>query len=327
MDKSITEPERLINEGVDEFRMAATKTATGIIEQGLAVLKIKQGCAKKQGGSDFPEVAMRLLGLSRSLSKKYALIGEAAKKLVPVGTSLPAESVSTIYMISRMTPDEIADKIERGVITPTATRAQVLEKTILTTSRTIASAEDEVVSSIKDIVGKLSKKEQKALFAEVDAARKLEREAATKEAKTQLAAIQEERKQIDKARADRRALPPLLGRPGDAGAPTAGAARVAPTDLGKDKFTSQDVATAKEHAGQVTTAHMTIRFAMSVTRRNTGWIPRWLAITVLHQRANEPRCGIPESNEHGVVRQGFFPTLQPWVSEYLAWVVGDKRIS
>jgi len=36
---------------------------------------------------------------------------------------------------------------------------------------------------------------------------------------------------------------------------------VAPTDLGKDKFTGQDVATAKEHAGQVTTAHITIRFA------------------------------------------------------------------
>lgn len=204
MDKSITEPERLIIEGADEFRRAAAKTATGIIEQGVAVLKIKQGCAKKQGGSDFLDIAMRLLGLPNHTASWFVTIGQNANKLLSVDKSLPGDAVSTLYQIARMPPDVIADKIERGVITPTASRTQVLEKTIVRTSRTVVSTDDEVVSSIKDIVGKLSKKEQKALFAEVDAARKLEREAATKEAKAQLTAIQAERRQIDRARAELR---------------------------------------------------------------------------------------------------------------------------
>ena len=134
---------------------AAAKTATGIIEQGLAVLKIKQGCARKQGGSHFPEVAMRLLGLSYRTAKMFAKIGAEAEKLGNHGSLLPGESMTTIYRIACMPPEVIADKIERGVITPTATRAQVLEKIIVTTSRTVASAEDDVVTSIKDIVGKL----------------------------------------------------------------------------------------------------------------------------------------------------------------------------
>ena len=50
---SIIQANAMIQEGVDEFKLAAAKTATGIIEQGLAVLKIKQGCAQKQGGSDY----------------------------------------------------------------------------------------------------------------------------------------------------------------------------------------------------------------------------------------------------------------------------------
>ena len=68
--------DKMIQDGVDEYKMAAAKTATGIIEQGLAILKIKQGCGKKSGGTDFPEVVMRLLKLNENTARKLALIGE-----------------------------------------------------------------------------------------------------------------------------------------------------------------------------------------------------------------------------------------------------------
>jgi len=73
-----------------------------------------QGCTKKQGGSDFPEVAMRLLGLSENMARKFAKIGEEAEKLRHHGDELPTESMSTIHAIATMPPETIADKIERA---------------------------------------------------------------------------------------------------------------------------------------------------------------------------------------------------------------------
>lgn len=198
----IAKADALIQQGVDEFRLAAAKTATGIIEQGIAVLKIKQGCEVKQGGTDFPDVVMRELGLPLSAAKKYALIGEAAQKLVPVGTSLPSDSISTIYHIARMDEATIADKIKRGVITPTATRDQVLEQMRVQKQKTV-KAKDEPESlgvDVTEVFARLAKKDQKLLNDHMAAIQKEIKAKARKEAKEEIEEARKRKAQADETR-------------------------------------------------------------------------------------------------------------------------------
>ena len=164
----IISADALIQEGVDEFKMAAAKTATGIIEQGLAVLKIKQGCEKKQGGTDFPDVAMRELNLKEATARAYARVGEHAVKLRTIVRNLPSESLTTIEAVARMDEATIADKVERGVITPTATRAQVLEKKRVSKEVTVAADDPNAPDlSAVEVYATLPSKHQKALEAHI----------------------------------------------------------------------------------------------------------------------------------------------------------------
>ena len=194
----------LIQQGVDEFKLAAAKTATGIIEQGLAVLKIKNGCEKKQGGSDFPDVAMRELGLSQSMAVKYACIGKAAEKLIPVGISLPGESVSTLYHVAMMDENTIADKIARGIISPSATRDQVTEKKRVQTSTTVHHDDSDLAADFSGVLSKLKPAEQKILKAQFAAEMKVSVNKAKAEAKKTIDDVRDERADIDKARAQLR---------------------------------------------------------------------------------------------------------------------------
>lgn len=199
--------DELISEGVHEFKTAAAKTATGIIEQGLAVLKIKQGCDIKQGGTNFPDVAMRELGLSESMASYLLSIGSQSEKLLTVVNSLPSESVTTIAAIGRMDEATIADKIERGVITPTATRDQVQEKVRVQKSVPSNSLEDSKGDTVADVYKNLAKKDQKILDAHVksvvarafnEAKRQAREEIA--QAQAERARLQEERAAVEKAR-------------------------------------------------------------------------------------------------------------------------------
>ena len=184
VEKELT-ADTLIREGVDEFRMAAASTATGIIQMGQAVLKIKEGCNKKQGGSDFTETVMRELGLKEAMANYLARIGKDATKLLSVERSLPAESVKTIYTIAKMDDDVIADKIERGIIHPGATVNGVREVKRVDSksgSREVTSKDPEVIATMDKIVKKLNKKEKDALSAEFTAKVKVEVDKAKKEA-------------------------------------------------------------------------------------------------------------------------------------------------
>lgn len=190
--------DELITQGVDEFRMASAKTATGIIEQGLAILKIKEGCNQKQGGSDFPEVAMRLLGLSKGMASKLVTIGAAAEKLFPVGNTLPSESITTLYQISRMDEATIADKVERGVINPTATRDQVLEQVRVGKEKTYKKGSEPASTgeSVSEVFTSLNKKDQDILNAHME---KVKNEFKA-EVKAEREKVREDKDKVDKTR-------------------------------------------------------------------------------------------------------------------------------
>ena len=214
----LQQADHLIRQGVDAFNLAAAKTASGIIEQGLAVLKIWQGCEAKQGGTDFPDVVMRELGLSKQSASNFLCIGQEHKKLSRIRDSLPGQSVRTIYHIACMEPDVIADKIERKVITQNATEHGVLEKP--PRKRVVIEQKHDDTQLAKDFAGVLSKlkpKEQKILRAQYAADLKAAVENARAEAKEQLASARKEREQNAQARSELQKARRLVQDPFTAG--------------------------------------------------------------------------------------------------------------
>jgi hypothetical protein len=162
----------------------------------LAVLKIKYGCEAKQGGTDFPEVAMERLGLKEATACKLLRIGQEAEKLLRIRKSLPGSSMVTLYQIARMEPDVIDDKIERGVIHPNATEHQVIEKPRPKRVEVQVNHDDtELAKDFAGVLAKLKPDEQKILRKQYDS----DMRAAVN---NQLKEIRKEREQIDKARTE-----------------------------------------------------------------------------------------------------------------------------
>lgn len=214
----LQQADRLIREGVDAFNLAAAKTASGIIEQGLAVLKIFEGCEVRSGGTDFPDVAMRELGLSKSAACKFLRIGKEHDKLFPIRNSLPGDAFSSVYEVARMEPEIISEKLDRGVITPTATVAQILEKE--PRKRVVVEQKHDNTELAKDFAGVLSKlkdKEKKILRAQYAADLKSAVDTARAEAKEQLASARKEREQNAQARSELHKARRLVQEPFTAG--------------------------------------------------------------------------------------------------------------
>ena len=127
MDNVISMAETRFEDSCKNLENALTSIQRNFIEAGIATVAIKESCGTVQGGSEFPAVMMERFGLGSAASNELLAIGLNAKRLLAIASSLPRESRSTLYKIARMDDATIADKIARGVITPTASRDQVME--------------------------------------------------------------------------------------------------------------------------------------------------------------------------------------------------------
>lgn len=107
-------------EQLEQWRAKGDGYRQNVIDStiGMAILlcEMKLKCAVVQGGSSYSALAMEWWGIDKGTASKFAQIGGNDKLLVAANT-LPS-SIRTLYQLSRLSDEQIADGIADGTINP-----------------------------------------------------------------------------------------------------------------------------------------------------------------------------------------------------------------